>query len=102
MVFAQVAAVAKGRVEFDFIPTADLACHATGKPYCTDNGIAVRLTATNPANPLRNIRIIPPGFEGSAQRQVFHPWFLKSLERYSVGTAEAAEGLSQAADGFPA
>jgi len=25
-----------------------------------------------------------PGFEHTADRQIFHPWFLKELERYSV------------------
>lgn len=29
-------------------------------------------------------RVMQPGFEAMWDRQVFHPWFLKSLERYSV------------------
>ena len=81
---AKVASVSKGRVEFKFVPTANMACHATGAAYCGDNGIHLRLMSTNPQNPLRNLRIIMPGFEAIAERQVFHPWFLKSLERYSV------------------
>lgn len=82
-----------------FNPTADLACAATGAAYCGDNGIALRLLATNPANPLRNIRITPSGdgpaasaggagaggaWESRAPRTPFHPWFLKSMARYSV------------------
>lgn len=42
------------------------------------------MMSTNPANPLRNLRVVMPGFEQTAGRQPFHPWFLKSLERYSV------------------
>ena len=52
--------------------------------YCGDNGISVQITATNPANPLRNLRLFMPGLDDS--RQPFHPWFLKSLERYKVCT----------------
>ncbi len=81
---AKVASVGKGRVEFDFTPTADLACAATGAAYCGDNGISVRIMSSNPSNPVRNVRLLPPGFESVSGRQVFHPWFLKSLERYSV------------------
>ena len=75
----------KGRVEFDFSPTSNPACASTfSSSYCGDNGISVRITSTNPANPLRNLRLVMPGFEATAARQPFHPWFLKSLERYSV------------------
>jgi hypothetical protein len=49
------------------------------RPTC-----APQITSTNPANPLRNLRVIMPGFEATHQRQPFHPWFLKSLERFSV------------------
>jgi hypothetical protein len=50
-----------------------------------DNGIWVKLSATNPANPIRNIRVVPAEFEHVEERQVFHPWFLKALERFKVG-----------------
>lgn len=81
---AKVASVSKGRVEFDFAPTSNPACAATGAAYCGDNGIWLRLTATNTANPLRNVRLFMPGFDALEGRQVFHPWFIKALERYSV------------------
>ncbi|KAG2422805.1 hypothetical protein HXX76_015752 [Chlamydomonas incerta] len=97
---ATVVSRAKGRLEIQFSPTADLACAATGAAYCGDNGIALRLLATNPGNPLRNIRILPsahpgaaasaggPGaggaWEGRWRRAPFHPWFLKSLARYRL------------------
>lgn len=47
-------------------------------------GIWVVLRATNPANPVHNIRIMPKALENVADRQPFHPWVLKDLERYSV------------------
>ncbi|EFJ43984.1 hypothetical protein VOLCADRAFT_95837 [Volvox carteri f. nagariensis] len=96
---ARVTSRAKGRVEFIFNPTANLDCAATGAAYCGDNGIHLVLTATNPANPLRNIRILPSGegaaataggagaggaWESRAERAPFHPWFLKSIARYRV------------------
>jgi hypothetical protein len=34
----QVASIAKGRIEFDYTPTANMACHATGAAFC--GGIA--------------------------------------------------------------
>jgi len=70
-------------------------------------GIGLFLTATNPRNPVKNIRVLMPGgacysdrfrwcaadshcssspcvsFE-SRERQVFHPEFLRSLQNYSV------------------
>lgn len=42
------------------------------------------LRATNPANPVRNLRIVPKALEGLSDRLPFHPWFLKDLERFSV------------------
>ena len=72
--------------------TADLECaeywdHGRDFPhnaYCTDNGVWMTLTGTNPADPLRNIRVVLPGFEDTHVTQPFHPLFLKSLQRYSV------------------
>jgi hypothetical protein len=81
----QVVSSAKGRLEFDFTPAADPSCVPSGAAdYCPNSGIHVRLLSTNPANPLRNLRLVMPGFEATHQRQPFHPWFLKSLERFSV------------------
>ncbi|PSC77042.1 type 1 secretion target domain [Micractinium conductrix] len=75
---------AKKRAEFVFAPTSNPECAETGAAYCGDNGISVRVVETNPANPLRNLRLVMPGFEAAAARNPFHPWYLKSLERYSV------------------
>jgi hypothetical protein len=48
------------------------------------NGIYLMLTATNPANPLRNLRFILPGFESTYASQPFHPLFLQRLQSYRV------------------
>ena len=78
---AKVTLLGKGRVEFDFTPTFVDGCYAA---YCSDNGIALKLLSTNPANPVRNIRVIMPGFESTHVKNPFHPWFLKNIARYSV------------------
>ncbi|MCP5537093.1 MAG: hypothetical protein H7A51_12810 [Akkermansiaceae bacterium] len=39
--------------------------------------IWLRVMKTNPANYVRNIRVVMPGFEKTYQRQPFHPAFLK-------------------------
>jgi len=40
-------------------------------------GFFLRLMATNPANYVRNIRVIMPGFEKTYRQEPFHPVFLK-------------------------
>jgi hypothetical protein len=49
-----------------------------------DNGIYLQITATNPSNPIRNIRVIMPGFEHTAERMPFHPLFLDSIRKYKT------------------
>ena len=78
---AKVVLIGKGRIEFDFKPTYLDGCDDA---YCSDNGIALVLQSTNPANPVRNIRVIMPGFEFTYAKNPFHPWFLKNIARYSV------------------
>ncbi len=41
-----------------------------------DDGIVLRIVRTNSNNPVRNIRVIMPGFESTYQTQPFHPRFL--------------------------
>jgi hypothetical protein len=48
------------------------------------NGIFLIESATNPANPIRNIRFILPGFESTYKTQPFHPLFLQRLQNYKV------------------
>jgi hypothetical protein len=40
-------------------------------------GFSLKLVETNPRNPLRNIRLIMPGFERTWRDQPFHPVFLQ-------------------------
>ena len=47
-------------------------------------GIFLMVTATNPANPIRNIRFIMPGFESTYLTQPFHPLFLSRLQGYKA------------------
>jgi hypothetical protein len=46
--------------------------------------VLMRITSTNPANYLRNIRLIMPGYESTYQSQVFSPEFLSSLSPFKV------------------
>jgi len=82
---AAIVSYAKGRVEIDYSPTGDIQCFAQFESsYCSDNGLWVLLVTTNPANPIRNLRIIMPGFLNTYTMRPFHPLFLKMLERFSV------------------
>jgi hypothetical protein len=48
------------------------------------NLLTLRITQTDPADPVRNIRMILPGFETTYQDQPFHPDFLKRWEKFKV------------------
>ncbi len=48
------------------------------------NGIYLIESATDPQNPITNIRFILPGFESTYQSQPFHPLFLSRMEGYKV------------------
>ncbi len=47
-------------------------------------GIRLRLSATDPADHLRNLRLILPGFEQSYAAQPFHPLFLRALGPFAL------------------
>ncbi|XP_064610047.1 uncharacterized protein LOC135474001 [Liolophura sinensis] len=47
-------------------------------------GIFFSITKTNPHNPLRNVRIVLPGFEDRYEKFPFNPVFQEPLRRYSV------------------
>ncbi len=49
-----------------------------------NGGIYLKMTATNSANPIRNIRVIMPGFENAYNSQPFHPLFLQRLRKFKV------------------
>jgi hypothetical protein len=78
---AKAVAFGKNRVEFTFTPTWQDGCTSS---YCGDNGILLMLRKTNINNPVRNIRIIMPGFESMANVMPFHPWFLENIKNYKV------------------
>jgi len=46
--------------------------------------LTLRIVETDPADPVRNIRIILPGFEDTYRDQPFHPEFLKRWEKFKV------------------
>jgi hypothetical protein len=46
--------------------------------------LTLRITETDPADPVRNIRFILPGFEGTYEEQPFHPEFLARWEKFKV------------------
>ncbi len=48
------------------------------------NLLTLRVTETNPSDPVRHIRVILPGFEETYDEQPFHPDFLKRWERFST------------------
>jgi hypothetical protein len=49
-----------------------------------NEGIWLEIRQTNPANPIRNIRFIMPGFEATYQQQPFHPLFLERLAGFGA------------------
>ena len=43
------------------------------------SGFAVRITATNTSDPVRNIRVVATAFEGNYSRQVYQPAFVQQV-----------------------
>ncbi len=54
------------------------------KVESTQNILTIRISETDPADPIRNIRMILPGFEETHETQPFHPDFLRRWERFGV------------------
>jgi hypothetical protein len=50
----------------------------------SDAGIYIKLVETDAGDPLRNIRVIMPGFEESYLESPFHPTFVEGLSPFSV------------------
>ena len=46
--------------------------------------LALRLTKTNPKDPIRNIRLILPGFQDTYKERPFHPDFLARWSKFKV------------------
>ncbi len=49
-----------------------------------DEGIYLRIDASDPADPIRNVRLILPGFEATYAAAPFHPLFLERLAPFGV------------------
>ena len=51
----------------------------------SDDGLVhVQITATDPADPVRNIRLVMPGYEATYETQLFHPGYLASIAPFRV------------------
>ena len=46
-------------------------------------GFSLQIHETNPANPVRNIRVIMPGYEQTWEKDPFHPDFLKRWQGFA-------------------
>jgi len=70
-----------GRGELDFWNAAAVVSREPGRIVIevdpSKGAFWLRLTATDPADYVRNIRVIMPGFEQTYQENPFHPVFLK-------------------------
>ena len=77
-----------GTLSFD-VQSATIVSQTPGRmvvevPAGLPNGIMLIESATDPTNPIRNIRFILPGFESTYRTQPFHPLFLERLQGYQV------------------
>ena len=60
-------------------------CHNfTARRTTPEQGIALIIRRSNKDNPVRNIRVIPPGFETVYEVQPLHPTYLERLQGFSV------------------
>lgn len=69
---AAVVSTQPGRMEID------VAAPRVGTP----GGLVLRILATDPADPVRNIRVLMPGTEATYRRQPFNPRFLAAVRGY--------------------
>jgi len=69
----------KGRIEFDFDAKIRKRYKGRITLYVSPSprGIVLKVMETDPQDPIRNIRLISPGFERTCENQVFQPEFLK-------------------------
>lgn len=62
-----------GRIEIYVQPSTGL-----------NNGIFLMIERTNPADPIRNIRVIMPGYEDKYEKFPFNPFFLENLRPFKT------------------
>ena len=76
----------EGKIDFDF--DAKIKIRQQGRIVLnvspSNRGILLRVVATDPQNPIRNIRVISPGFEKAHESRLFHPAFLKRWAGFKV------------------
>lgn len=77
----------EGTIQFD-LQSASIVSQTPGRMVVNvppgQNGVFLMVTATNPANHLRNIRFIMPGYESTYATQPFNPVFVQKLSGYRV------------------
>lgn len=76
----------KGKIAFAYgVETVDEQPGRTRiRVKASQNLLTLRLTETDASDPVRNMRVILPGFEETYEQQPFHPDFLKRWERFST------------------
>ncbi len=77
----------RGSISFD-LNSAAIVSRAPGRMVVhvaeSQNGVFLKITATDPQDYIRNIRFIMPGFEATAQSHPFNPEFLRRLSGFRV------------------
>lgn len=77
----------EGEISFNF-GSATIASQQPGRMVLDvtpmETGIWLKISRTNPQNPIRNIRLILPGFEYAYQQRPFHPLFLERLQPFKT------------------
>lgn len=76
----------RGSIEFPHNPPHSVQADGAGRIRVRPRagGLWLRISATDPADPVRNIRVIMPGFEQTYQTQPFHPLYLERLSGFAV------------------
>lgn len=77
----------EGTIEFGF-DSAQIVSQQPGrmvlKVIPQETGIWLKLSHTNPQDPIRNLHLILPGFEQTYKIQLFHPLFLERLRPFKT------------------
>ena len=69
------------RVRYVAPGVAEVQVHLSSQ---TNNGLTVMIERTNPKDPVRNLRVIMPGYEDQFLGQPFHPTFLEAIKKYKI------------------
>lgn len=77
----------EGSISYGFDAVKNESASTVGRDVINVNpqyGIILSITATNPNNYLRNIRVIPTEWEGTYSTQLFNPDYLQKLEPFAA------------------